>query len=208
MSPSTSVRDRVTALDSAITELTDRAARAAEHLARLDAQIEQSTRRMARGSMDVSADAAEAARIVESKAPAPVTLTAPLTTEERLEAALRGKIATLTDLGKSLRLPMKTLAGALEKLRKAGRAANIGSEIEPRWTLIVGDECSADELRVAVSLLISDRPMTFKELLAWTGARRGRISGQIVDLQRTGRPVVNMGTERRARWFLPVKAAK
>lgn len=202
----TTVRDRVTALDTAISELTDRAARAAEHLARLDAQIEKSTARLARGTLDGALElsateetkpAAPRARARrETTAPAP-----PPSPDAQLEHALRTKPAGLPELARTLDLPVGRVSAMVARLRKADRITNLGTEERPSWTWRVGDETSTEELYASIETMIRFRPMTHGELVEATGARGNRVSGGLVDLQRKGLPVTNLGTERRARWF-------
>lgn len=213
--PNTTVRDRVTALDSALSEITDRVARAADHLARLDAQIERSTTRLARGTLEGAS--------IEASPPAPgaplepemtvpghrrakrdtLPTPPPVHVPDALESALRAAPASVPELARKLGESPARVNARVARLRKEGHLYNVGTVESPRWFWIVGDDATPAELRAAVHALITDRPMTNAELLAATGARRGRVSGQIVDLQRTGKPVQKLGTERRARWFLP-----
>jgi hypothetical protein len=68
---------------------------------------------------------------------------------------------------------------------------------------IVGDDGPTAELMETVKKLITERPMTFQDLLRETGARDNRIKGVLMRLQREGAKVVNLGTNSKALWFLP-----
>lgn len=206
----TTVRDRVSILDTALAEITERAARAAERLERLNAQIEVTERRLARGSSDVTADAAEVARETEHitgrrSRRDTIPMPEPVVPEAALEQALRTKPAGLADLSKALGLPVGRVSIMLAKLRRAQQVVNLGTAEAPRWAWIVGDEATTEQLYQAIEAMIAERPMTFAELLAATGSTRIRVSSILVNLQRKGRPIVNLGTERRARWFLAAK---
>lgn len=123
----------------------------------------------------------------------------------RIEYVLRGPDApiTLVGLAKELRESAGRVGDELKKLARAGRVFNVGSDVDPRWIWIVGDDATTEDLAAAVERMIRDRPMTFGELTAATGARRGRLSGVIVQMQRDGKKLRNVGgTERSFRWFL------
>lgn len=98
--------------------------------------------------------------------------------------------------------PVGRVSPILARLRREGRVYNIGTRLDPRWQTVIGDEAPTAELRAIVVRMVRQRPWTFHELTEATGARRGRLSGVLVALQREGEPLVNLGTERRARWFL------
>jgi glutaredoxin 2 len=70
----------------------------------------------------------------------------------------------------------------------------------------VGDEGPTPELMQVVQRMLTERAMTFQELLDATGARANRIKGVIMRLQRDGVRVVNLGTEAKALWFCPSEA--
>lgn len=173
-------------------------AQIAERLATVRAMI-------ARGTGDVT-QAAAAARAAAALTPPVVA--PPLA--ERLESALRSGIWSLDELAQRVRAPANTIAAHLKRWRVARQIYNVGSEDQPRWIWIVGDPPDGQPaaLYSMIEQLIAFRPFEFAELAAATGARRGKISGAIVDLQkRFGRgAVLNLGTQARARWFLPRRA--
>lgn len=103
------------------------------------------------------------------------------------------------------------LAGALDELQAhsaAGRAYNLGSVERPRYVWVLGDETSTTELIDAVRRCIRERPLELSELETATDARRNRLSGAIVRLQAFEEPIMNLGTQHRARWFLAAKRMK
>lgn len=158
----TTVRDRVSVLDSAIAEITDRAARAAEHLASLDEKIERAERRLARGTF-------QGEEVVSPPAP-----------EETKPARPRAKRGTITTPPPA---PAPPIAAAPPK-------GPLPADHDPalRYPLMES--------------LISYRPMSNAELLEATGLTTAQISTTIVNMQRRGLHVVNLGTDRKARWFL------
>lgn len=169
--------------------------------------------KLARGTGDVhvaAAAATRAARVTPAEAP--------LAT--RLEAILRGPFAPL-ELRAIASAAGEPAARVLEQLKRwrkmpcptrstddapdAKQVYNMGSEDVPSWIWVIGDEAPAEELREMVRRLISIKPMTFAELTLATGARRGRLSGQLVQLQRDGAPLdtgINPPGARSYRWFL------
>lgn len=187
----TTVRERVTVLDAAITELSDRLAKLAAQEAALEAQVATTRKRLARGTEPVT----------EAPSTAP-----PASLEDAILAALAREPASPTDLAKALPSTLPKVTAALAKLYRAKAIFNLGSDVEPRWTPVVGDDAPTQVLYAAMERMLAIRPMTFLELSAATGARRGRLSGVIVQMQRNGSPITNLGTERRARWFLLPKA--
>jgi hypothetical protein len=191
----TTVRQTVTALDSALTEMTDRLTRAAERVARLDAQIERSEKRLARGTEPTPMEAPAPRRAPRETVPPPMPV-------DPLEIALAAGPADVATLAKATATSPARVTAALARLRKANRVFNLGSDVAPRWMLVLGDDAPTPALYAAVETMLRERPMTFAELTAATGARRGRLSGVIVQMQRAGRKLANLGTERRARWML------
>lgn len=168
--------------------------------------------KLARGTGDVRV-AAEAAARAARVTPA----TAPLA--ERLEAILRGPFAPL-ELRAIASAAAEPAARVLEQLKRwrkmpcptrstddapdAKQVYNMGTEDNPSWIWVIGDEAPADELRDMVKRLIRLKPMTFAELTLATGARRGRLSGQLVQLQRDGEKLEDLSERgsRTYRWFL------
>ncbi len=212
----TNIKTNVTALEAAIAELTERAQRSAEQLERVTARAEQLERRLARGTTDHGHDLltaewspiptrpdlepAPARRARRSVAPPPV-VTRDLGAE--LEAALRAKPSSMSELARVLRVPTNSVAGLMRPLKKSGNVYNIGSSDAPLWTWVIGDETPTPELNALVGRLLRVRPLAWKELLAATGARRTRLSAAVTALQRGGIEVENRGDPRRARWFIP-----
>lgn len=191
------VKQTVTALDTAIIELTDRLARQAEQLDRATARVaeleqaaERAARRLARGTEPPVA------------APRARRPTAPPDLGAMLEAALRAKVASPEGVAEALGVPLEHVAIALRTLAKAGRAVNVGTRAAPQWTLRLGDEGPTAELNDAVEALLRLRPMSRQELIDVLGARRTRVAGSVVHLQRSGRKIVHVGDANRGQWFI------
>lgn len=109
----------------------------------------------------------------------------------------------IPQVAKATGLSIGKTTEAIRVLRQDRRIANVGSEDFPQWTLRIGDDTSTKELHAEVSRLIHERPMTMQELVDFTGARMSRISGVLVQIQRSeGQRVLNLGSARRARWLL------
>lgn len=168
-------------------------------IARLKAETERNQKRLdeletrfARGTSDVTAQAAEARR---------------LTIVEQAELALRVSPRSIVELADAIGRAVGPVAAALRDLKTSGKVYNVGTEERPRWTWVVGDHSTPDELHAAVERLISERPMTHEEIVAATGARANRINGVLVRL-RDAKRVYNLGTANRARWFLLPPGAK
>jgi len=173
-----------------------------EHQAAIDALRKEV--RFARGTGDVTEAAAQAAQAAHAAlAAAARPANEPTQSlDERVEAALRQGIWSLADLCAAVRAPANPVNAVLKRARGQRKVFNVGTEDRPRWTWIIGDDTETQAVYAQVARLIAERPFEFAELLAATGARRGRVSGAIVDLQKKGRRVINRGTANRAQWFL------
>ena len=126
------------------------------------------------------------------------------TLEERIVAALRVRPLYFDELVIAVDEPAGRVARALNKMRKAERLFNLGSDDRPRWHFVIGDDASTAELRETLERLLTERPMTLNELIAATGCRANRISGALVQFDRDmGKPVLNLGNGKRALWFMP-----
>jgi hypothetical protein len=173
-----------------------------EQLAELrQAQSGQAPRvgRMAKGTRDITKQAQQAVG-----GPPPEALIS------RIERALRRETLTLGQLSKTTGAREPDVLEVLGKATLAGQVFNVGSTTHPVWTWKLGDKGSPQELTLVVRRLISERPMTTRQLTDATGARFARVGGVIVNLQRTEPPdrFLNMGTARVGRWFLIPSNAK
>lgn len=179
--------------------------RAAEQLA--SRFRERTLRALARGTNDD----------ISTKAKLAVTLTddsIPLI--KRVETALRAKPCTPEQLAKLTGTPLPEVFHLIRRMRnmkcptrnqddadEARLIFNIGTEAEPRFIWVIGDETPTQEVRDIVETLITLKAYTFADLYAATGVRRGRLSGVLVDFQRDGRKIKNEGgTDRRYRWSM------
>lgn len=165
-----------------------------------------------RGTQNDLQKAARAATIAAAAPPRPQE--PPLAA--RVEAALRSGVHALDELAGEVRAPTGRVAAELKKHKQAGRVYNLGTEDRPRWTWVVGDDASPDELAEAVLRILRTTPMYRAELLAATGARDNRVGGAMRKIQREGLGVVvdvspqsGDPQKHRARWFvLPANARK
>lgn len=125
------------------------------------------------------------------------------TLAERIRVILESEgPASVAEIAERLREPAGRVQRAVKKLRSTDKLRNVGSPEDPRWWWSVGDGGSTDELTASISALLRHQPMTLSALMSATGARRGRISGVIVKLQRSGAPVENLGDGHVAIWSL------
>jgi len=122
------------------------------------------------------------------------------TTATRIELALRERVLTLDELAHAIGETASKTAAALRPLRK--NLGNVGTPARARWIWRVGDRASPESLRASLLALITDQPLTTGELVAATGARASRVSGELVAIQRSGAQVLNLGTKQRHRWFV------
>lgn len=132
------------------------------------------------------------------------------TTEAGVERCLRRESLTTLQIGKALGLPLDKVDQVIKQLHQEHRVWNVGSAEYPVWTWRIGDETPLPELVALVRRLISERPMSTKELSAATGARYTRTDGAIITLRRSEVPdkILNLGTARSARWFLVPESAR
>ncbi len=155
--------------------------------------------RLPRGTRDVT-------RQAEAAQPAPEP---PKTTRERLREVLLANTFSHTEAAKALALPVEEVVAEIRAAAKDGLVANIGAEDFPMWVWRVGDSTSAKELEAVVRRLITERPMTTRELTHATGARFTRVGGAIVAIQRSGARVLDLNSKTRAgRWFVVADEAR
>lgn len=119
-----------------------------------------------------------------------------------IERVLRGQSLNVAGIAKATGMQTTKIVEVVKALKHDKKIANVGSEDFPKWTYRIGDHTETQALINEVKRLISERPMSTQELLDVTGARLTRVSGALVHLQRTETQLLNLGTQRRARWFL------
>ena len=158
---------------------------AAAQISMLQEQLDELKRqlRVARGTADVTREAAQV-----------------VTLAQRVEQLLRQEIMTLDQLARELEVPAGKVVAVLREHKAS--VHNVGSEDRPRWTWKIGDQTPTRELTALVLRLITDQPMTTAELVQATGARASRVGGSIVEIQRSGAKVLDLGTGVRSRWFV------
>ena len=139
-------------------------------------------------------------------------------------AAPRGKLLTLpvVDVNERIRLGLetesknnKTLAAELkmsedkvktlmQDLRAQGKVFNMGFDDDQRWVWRVGDDAPGPVLRAAIRQLITERPMTLRDLCNATGARRQKVSGHMIEIQRSDEVVDLSGGDTHAKIYLRI----
>lgn len=140
-------------------------------------------------------------------------VTASLTHEEpvqaRVERLLRRSPASITELARQTRTEPEVVAACIRRARLAGGdVVNLGTLEAPAWFWRPGDEGATPDLVEAVAGLIAWRPLTLRQLVDATGARRNRISGALVRLRESGAKLENHGRQHRggtAVWHLVKK---
>lgn len=159
--------------------------------------------RHARGTGDVYEQAKAATTLAEVK---PVFKREPRQRHQdpknEVVNALRGVSLSINQVSKATGISVSRVADVIRALRVEHKIANVGSEDFPKWTYRIGDSAPPHELNSEVKRLIQERPMSTQELIEITGARLTRVSGALVALQRSENQLLNLGSQRRARWFL------
>lgn len=102
----------------------------------------------------------------------------------RIQAALTRESLDIQKLSKVVGESVERLNDVMRDLRAESRVYNVGLCESPQWTWRVGDDTDPGTLRATIRRLISERPMTTRELADATGARMSRVGGQLVELQR------------------------
>lgn len=128
---------------------------------------------------------------------------APQELADRLAEILKVSPQDVASAIRSTNAPAARVKACMDLMRAGRKIHNIGSEVEPRWQHVIGDQGTPEELRACVQRLITLRPMTHRELVTFTGARENRISGALADLREApGTRVCNLGDSVRARWLM------
>lgn len=120
----------------------------------------------------------------------------------RVQEALMEEPLTAAKLAAGLHQSQHTVDTLLQELKSEGKIFNMAmGDLTPMWYWRVGDNTDFPTLILSVKNLIRHSPLARPDLEQITGARLSRVDGAIVELRRTY-DVINLGTERRARWFL------
>lgn len=150
----------------------------------------------ARGTGDITEQANAAVKLVSK----------PVKRERQPKEAvlhvIEGASRNVAHIARETGLNTTKVSEIVKALKQERKIANVGSEDFPQWTARIGDVSSASDLNAEIKRLVSERPMTTQELIETTGARLSRVSGALVALQRGPNQVLNLGSSRRARWFL------
>jgi hypothetical protein len=155
---------------------------------------------LARGTGDVTEAAAAAARVAAGEVRAAAEAQPDMYV--RIENALRRGPRTMDELVMDTGLAAGKVSAILRGMKQGSKVYNLGSEDRPRWIWVIGDNTPTSELSEIVERLITLRPMERAEIVEATGANPNRINGVLHRLQVAGKPVVNLGSMSRARWFM------
>lgn len=169
---------------------------AGEQARALERTFAELASRLARGTSDVTEAAKTASKPEISEDSRHVDL------RTSVQALLRRESLSLSQVARATGEPSARVSAVLRQLRQEKLVHNVGGAEHPIWSLRIGDHTTTTELGALVRRLVSERPMTTRELTDATGARMSRVGGCLVHLQRTDRQLVNLGTPRQARWFL------
>lgn len=173
----------------------------ASDLAKVVANMEQQLR-LARGTGDQTEAAAKAAQVAAPE-PEPAPPAPPkLDLRARVEAALTRESLDAYQLAKATSVSVSKVSELLKTLKSEQAIYNVGLAENPKWTWRVGDAADSRVLRRVIERLISERPMTTRELANATGARMSRVGGQLVEIQRSGAEIINLGHGHVFRYFL------
>lgn len=113
-------------------------------------ELAERAARIARGTGDVSQEAARAVLLADLSG--------------RVENALRASgPAGTAKLARSLSAPAARVSEVLRGFRRDGSVVNIGTETEPLWAWRIGDETPTEDLMQAVDLLLRTRLGTQSE---------------------------------------------
>lgn len=143
------------------------------------------TLRIARGTRDVTLQAMKA--LVD-------------TLDARMELALKRESLTSLQLQKTLRATAEELQEALTRCK--AQLLNVGSDVTPVWMWRPGT--SRAEVLAVVQRLLSERPMTTKEMVELLGVKITEIH-RVMGILKAKYPrdrLQNMGTSLVPRWFL------
>lgn len=135
------------------------------------------------------------------------TMFEPQTVGERLEAALRDRPRTMQELVRKLSpVNPAELVQELDNLREKERVVNVGIAEVPVWFVRVGEKASIDELRRAILILCSWRPLFHSEIVSATGASEKRVSNELNTLFVRWKALQNLGDPRRRLYWRPANS--
>ncbi len=153
------------------------------------------------GTRDVTEQAKEARRVAQQDVQ--IQEERPADLRGRMEQALKRESLTPAQISRTTGESLGPVADMLKLMKQKDLVYNVGSQEYPLWTYRIGDNTSTPELMKTIRRLISERPMTTRELIDATGARMSRVSGAMVAMLRGKEfQILNMGHKRVARWFL------
>jgi hypothetical protein len=121
---------------------------------------------------------------------------------DAVRVALTRQSLSVAQLARVIGEPAGRVASLIKMLHADNKVHNVGTADSPMWSWCPGDTVEASTLNAIVRRLISERPMTTRELIQATGARPSRISGALVSLQRGSDKIIDLGSPRMGRWFI------
>lgn len=119
----------------------------------------------------------------------------------RIEELLSERILSYHEIVEELGEGNGHLHSAFQAAVRRGQIYNVGDDARPRWSWVPGDAMATPQLNALIERLVRERPMSRADLELATGANPNRISRACTNLKERG--VHNLGSERRALWFLP-----
>lgn len=129
----------------------------------------------------------------------------PLSLPEQVAQLLAHEPLDTAAVAERLGVPAGRVQTIIRKLIGDGAVHNVGTDVEPLWFHVIGDDGPSDELKATILRLMQAacRAFTHRELVVITGARENRISGILAKLKDDPKTkVVNLGTGARGRWFV------
>jgi hypothetical protein len=133
--------------------------------------------------------------------------------QEQVVALLTAEALDAATVARRLGVPVGRVQPVMKVLRDGLKIHNIGSEVEPRWQHVIGDDATTAELRALILRLISERPFTHRELVTVTGVTgdRGgnRVSGVLAKLREEfGERLWNFGDGSVGNWCIKPAGAQ
>ena len=119
----------------------------------------------------------------------------------RIEELLSERILSYHEIVEELGEGNGHLHSAFQAAVRRGQIYNVGDDARPRWSWVPGDAIATPQLNALIERLVRERPVSRSDLELATGANPNRISRACTNLKERG--VHNLGSERRALWFLP-----
>jgi len=106
------------------------------------------------------------------------------TIKDKVEHTLRNESLNMTGISRAVGASVGRISEVMKALRAEGKLSNVGTDVNPVWTLKIGNNTSTPDLTEFVFRLLSERPFTIQELSEVTGATYSRVGGVVVTMAR------------------------